>query len=966
MGLFRKKLVLAVGAVLAMAFNANATIQINETNFPDEVFRNWVKNNLAGGASTVDENTVTEILFSSSKDTGVAGVTSVKGIELFPNLQKLSLTGVNSDGKSHNQITSIDISKNKKLIYLECKYNQALTAIDLSQNVKLQHVDLNNVRLNSIDVSMLPDLDYLDIVSSNCTSLDVTHNPKLKYLAFSYNDILRVDLSNCLDIETLYCYNTGLAYLDLSKHTKIKYLNCGGNQISRLDISKCPLTEWFSCTRNRLLQLDETTMGSDFIQKHGTNLVSEQTRNLPAILVERNGKKMYAVKMPWGVEGRGEVFIDGFKEVSLPEQGAKTYRISCKKDTEYGIDISGDSKEDEVNVIIYKTNQTFEITKLDNGYYSIMRNGKAIDVWGSDNMADGNNVATYSYWGGDNQQWKFVRNDDGSYTIVSKKDENFALTVDGGTMANSTNLQVNKVDGSDSQKWILEPVDKPEKDLYISDVLTEGVEKVTEVVNGKPVTTFYFEDWKSSFKYNYYIKNPYADKKMDVTITPTNDYHSRFIPASKLNTYYNKLVFNVRPDNGETRTIVRKNMATGETTVIATVQYSGVNGRNYSVTYINPLVADRYNALRFNTWSATTSGTTSDGTTVDDYFTASTADGGDKAGVYLYYVQEEPDADPVEVPVYAGKATAEIYVGDNVAIGYTLDEINSDTDHHLSTDYSAHVSHDQITDRFYDATKVYMNNREVANIDSKSPYIDVTETLVDNNKYACELVAIWPNQTNTYGTDEVELSFADLDIQVHDLKKSEVTFHDHSRYYTCLIDAVLKGDNISNVGGGLRAWRTINDPDEDFAGLLGRGNDFLFQSNMDLDGNQFNFLNIGGEPMSYEGHNFTNGVVGSKSHMPYVNYILRGYFKLATPSKVAGKDAAPAQDRYYIVERELSVNFTSNGIVTSVDELNGTAQVAEVTYYNLAGVASAQPHDGMNIVVTRYTDGTTTSSKLIK
>ncbi|MCQ2289525.1 MAG: RICIN domain-containing protein [Muribaculaceae bacterium] len=708
-------------------------------------------------------------------------------------------------------------------------------------------------------------------------------------------------------------------------------------------------------------------MGSDFIQKHGTNLVSEQTRNLPAMLVERNGKKMYAVKMPWGVEGRGEVFIDGFKEVSLPEQGAKTYRISCKKDMGYGIDIQSDKSENGANVMIYKTSQTFEITKLANGYYTIMRNGKCLDISGNPSpVVDGGNIHTWDYVSGDNQQWKFVRNDDGSYTIVSKKDENFALTVDGGTMANSTNLQVNRVDGSDSQKWILEPVNAPEKDLYISDVLTEGVEKVTSMVNGKPVTTFYFEDWKSSFKYNYYIKNPYADKKMDVTITPTNDYHSRFIPASKLNTYFNRLVFNVRPDNGETRTIVRKNMATGETTVIATVQYSGVNGRNYSVTYKNPLATDRYNALRFNTWSATTSGTTSNGTKVDDFFTASTADGGDKAGVYLYYVQEEPEADPVEVPVYAGKATAEIFVDDNAAVGYTLDEINSDTDHHLSTDYSAHVSHDQITDRFYDATKVYMNNREVANIDSKSPYIDVTEELLDNNRYACELVAIWPNQTNTYGTDEVELSFADLDIRVHDLEKSEATFHDHSRYYACLIDAELKGDNITNVSGGLRAWRTINDPDEVFDELLGRGNDFLFQSDMNLAGNQFNFINIGGEPMSYDGHNFTNGVVGSKSRMPMATYLLRGYFKFATPSKVAGKNAAPAQDRYYIVEKELRVDFSNNGVVTSVNNVNGNAQVAAVTYYNLAGVASAQPHDGMNIVVTRYTDGSTSSSKLIK
>ena len=36
------------------------------------------------------------------------------------------------------------------------------------------------------------------------------------------------------------------------------------------------------------------------------------------------------------------------------------------------------------------------------------------------------------------------------------------------------------------------------------------------------------------------------------------------------------------------------------------------------------------------------------------------------------------------------------------------------------------------------------------------------------------------------------------------------------------------------------------------------------------------------------------------------------------------------------------------------------------TYYNLTGVASSQPFDGVNIVVTRYSDGTTTATKVIR
>lgn len=44
----------------------------------------------------------------------------------------------------------------------------------------------------------------------------------------------------------------------------------------------------------------------------------------------------------------------------------------------------------------------------------------------------------------------------------------------------------------------------------------------------------------------------------------------------------------------------------------------------------------------------------------------------------------------------------------------------------------------------------------------------------------------------------------------------------------------------------------------------------------------------------------------------------------------------------------------------------GGKQVAKVQYYNLAGIVSDSPHDGINIVKTTYTDGTTATAKCLK
>ncbi|MBR5725210.1 MAG: hypothetical protein IKX56_00585 [Muribaculaceae bacterium] len=52
--------------------------------------------------------------------------------------------------------------------------------------------------------------------------------------------------------------------------------------------------------------------------------------------------------------------------------------------------------------------------------------------------------------------------------------------------------------------------------------------------------------------------------------------------------------------------------------------------------------------------------------------------------------------------------------------------------------------------------------------------------------------------------------------------------------------------------------------------------------------------------------------------------------------------------------------------VTAINEISGTKTVANVAYYNLAGQQCAQPVNGVNIVVTTYTDGSTTTSKVIK
>ncbi len=60
------------------------------------------------------------------------------------------------------------------------------------------------------------------------------------------------------------------------------------------------------------------------------------------------------------------------------------------------------------------------------------------------------------------------------------------------------------------------------------------------------------------------------------------------------------------------------------------------------------------------------------------------------------------------------------------------------------------------------------------------------------------------------------------------------------------------------------------------------------------------------------------------------------------------------------------LDMSNDGTPTAVLELNAMKTVASVTYYNLMGVESSKPFDGVNIVVTRYSDGSISTQKVLR
>ena len=88
-------------------------------------------------------------------------------------------------------------------------------------------------------------------------------------------------------------------------------------------------------------------------------------------------------------------------------------------------------------------------------------------------------------------------------------------------------------------------------------------------------------------------------------------------------------------------------------------------------------------------------------------------------------------------------------------------------------------------------------------------------------------------------------------------------------------------------------------------------------------------------------------------------------FDHAAPSAKAPRLAdAQAQARYIVYP--VTIQQTSESVITGVMNVAGAREVASVEYVNLAGQRSSRPWQGVNIVITRYTDGTASTAKECK
>lgn len=191
-------------------------VEINDTNFPDPDFQQYVKDNIDtadttsgqkdGRLSKAERDAVTTISIDNQN------CTDLTGIAYFANLTTLRC--------QQNGLKELNLEYNKNLTNLNCSYNK-LTTLDVSKNAKLSTLECSNNGMEELNLGDITSLRHLFCSENNLTELDVSKNRYLEQLHCRYNNLRRLVIGNNYSLTMLYLLGNHLTSLDLYHKSEI-------------------------------------------------------------------------------------------------------------------------------------------------------------------------------------------------------------------------------------------------------------------------------------------------------------------------------------------------------------------------------------------------------------------------------------------------------------------------------------------------------------------------------------------------------------------------------------------------------------------------------------------------------------------------------------------------------------------------------------------------------------------------
>ncbi len=199
-------------------------VNIPDANFKLALVGNKAVNTNLDGEIQVSEATV----YNGIIDVNTLTIADLTGIEAFVNITQLLCYS--------NQLTSLDLTSNTKLFYLDCADNLISNFTFTGNAIYTTFIVGNNSLTGNLDISGCTNLIDFNCANNSLTSLALPATDALRFLQCQNNQISVLDLSAHPGITGIFCSQNQITSLDFSANINVTAINCGDNLLTSLNI----------------------------------------------------------------------------------------------------------------------------------------------------------------------------------------------------------------------------------------------------------------------------------------------------------------------------------------------------------------------------------------------------------------------------------------------------------------------------------------------------------------------------------------------------------------------------------------------------------------------------------------------------------------------------------------------------------------------------------------------------------
>ena len=225
-------------------------IELSVEQFPDQVILTFAGTCDKDGNGSLSEAECMEVEELAMPN---AGITDLKGVENFRNLQRVDV--------SQNAIGDFAPVKDLSSLQILKVNGNPASVLDVTGCSSLKKLYAQNSTFSELHVTGLGSLEEVRIENNHLTDLDLTGLTSLRALSCYGNQLHTLDARPAAVLEVLQADSNGMESLLVEGLENLKTLHCQNNNLQQISLSGLGALEEFNAANNSLTELivDEAT-----------------------------------------------------------------------------------------------------------------------------------------------------------------------------------------------------------------------------------------------------------------------------------------------------------------------------------------------------------------------------------------------------------------------------------------------------------------------------------------------------------------------------------------------------------------------------------------------------------------------------------------------------------------------------------------------------------------------------------